>query len=162
MPDGAGLETTLLFDAVVSGKQSTGVSGDVVIYNTESTDSAVLINGLHVTPLSAAQVSNDRAMFCYDAWGTSLPDAEKNMEEWRMDNSERNASLLVERTCLFYLTQLCDTIIEEALEDCDQHQTRLLEWARHVVDLTSQGKHSICKAQWLEDSYDDLHAWIKA
>ena len=162
MPALAGLETTLSFDAVIGEKRGTGVSGDVVIYNENATHSAVQIDGLHVTPLSAAQVSNDRSMFCFDAWGTSLPDAEKGFKEWQLDTSGQAAWQLVERLCLFYLKQLHETVTEEEKEDCDEHQIRLLHWAKHVIEVTAHGKHPICKSEWLEDSFDALNDQMKS
>lgn len=162
LPQLAGLESTLSFDAYVSEKQGTGVSGDVVIYNETNTHSAVQIDGLHVTPLSAAQVSNDRQMFCFDAWGTSLPDAEKGFKEWQLEDSEQSAWQLIERVCLFYLRQLSETITDEEKEDCDKHQLRVLEWADHIIELTTQGKHPICKSEWLEDNFDELEEMIKS
>ena len=159
-PPGAGLGVSLPFDASLSASVADGISGDVDIYDESGTHAIVQVEGLHVTPLTTPTAVDDKQIFAETIWNVAEPDGEVGFKEWTLNDIEETGSLLVERTCLFYMKKLHDTITAKEREKCDWHQTRVLDWAAHVVQLTSEGRHPTCKKEWLNDTHDELHAQI--
>ncbi len=159
-PPGAGLGVSLPFDASLSASVADGISGDVDIYDESGTNAIVQVEGLHVTPLTTPTAIDDKQIFAETIWDVAEPDGEIGFKEWTLNDVEEAGSLLVERTCLFYMKKLHDTITSEEREKCDWHQTRVLNWAAYTVQLTSEGRHPTCKKEWLDDTHDELHAQI--
>ena len=159
-PPGAGLGISLPFDASLSASIADGILGDVDIYNESGVNAIVQVEGLHVTPLTMPTAADDRHVFAETVWDVAEPDGELGFKQWVLNDTEKTASLLVERTCLFYMKQLHDTITEEERQKCDWHQTRVLDWAAYTVQLTSEGRHPTCRKEWLNDTYDELHSQI--
>lgn len=159
-PPGAGLGVSLPFDASLSASVADGISGDVDIYDESGINAIVQVEGLHVTPLTTPTAVDDKQMFAETVWDVAEPDGEIGFKEWVLNDVEETGSLWVERTCLFYMKKLHDTITAEERGKCDWHQTRVLNWAAYTVQLTSEGRHPTCKKEWLNDTHDELHAQI--
>ena len=157
---GAGLGVSLPFDASLSASGADGISGDVDIYDESGVNAIVQIEGLHVTPLVTPTKDDDKQIFAETIWDVAEPDAEQDFQEWVLSDVEETGALLVERTCLFYMRELHDTITAEERKRCDWHQSRVLDWAAYTVRLTSEGRHPTCKQEWLKDTYDELQARI--
>ena len=159
-PLGGGLGISLPFDASLSASVADGISGDVDIYDESGTNAFVQVEGLHVTPLTTPTAVDDKQIFAETIWDVAEPDAKVGFKEWVLSDVEEEVSLLVERTCLFYMKKLHDTITAEEREKCDWHQTMVLNWAAYTVQLTSEARHPTCKKEWLNDTHDELHAQI--
>ncbi|KAF9632941.1 hypothetical protein BFW01_g3804 [Lasiodiplodia theobromae] len=155
------LELPLAFEADLA--LADGIRGDVVVRDGSSSknNTIVQIEGLHVSPLATPTAKDDRQLVAETLWGPLSLDLEGIYQPWVLTDDEAAASALCERTCLFYLRRLHETITPEERERCNWHQARVLEWAAHAVALAAAGQHPTCKKEWLDDSYEFIQAEVQ-
>lgn len=153
---GGGLNSEIPFDAFIVDSASYEIVSDVELYDETGTNCLLQIEGLHVSPLSAATAQTDRAMFAEMEVGRDTPDA-LAIAAARVEADPRAlAGLFPERCMLYYLKQVHETITPEQRQSCDEHRISILNWASHLVDVTSSGKHPHLRSDWLNDTMEEL------
>ena len=160
-PSNGGLGLTLPFDANLAVSKEAGICGDVQIYDSAGHNTVVQVESLEVTPLSAPTAKDDRQIFAKTVWGLAAPDAEIISSHWVLSEDDLMRSQLAERTCLFYLRNLCETIGEGERTGCNLQQARLLKWAEQTLRSTEEEQHPTCKREWLKDTRAEIHAQIE-
>lgn len=150
----SGVEVPLPFDAALARSDS-GISGDVDIYAEDGKNAIILVEGLHVTPLTQPTEADDRQTFAETVWDKADPDGALGWKEWTLTEEEYEGAALVERMCFYYLRKLHEAITAEERESCDWHQLCVLDWAAYVVGLAANGQHITCKKEWLNDDWSD-------
>ncbi|KAL9109110.1 MAG: hypothetical protein Q9227_006201 [Pyrenula ochraceoflavens] len=157
-PAGAALGADLPFDAEMMHSVSPGqFSGNLTIYEESGRHALVQGEGLHVSPVATPTKADDRPMFAETIWGLGEPNAELVYKEFVDSALQAHIGVLAERASLFYLHRLQQTITAEERKSCDEHRTRVLEWADHVISVTGQGMHPHLKKEYLKDTFEDLN-----
>lgn len=151
-----GVNTEIPFNAVTTNSESYEIVGDIELYEENGEHCILQIEGLHVSPLSAATHATDRPMFAEMTFDFDEPDALR-VEAKRADSDSRALlGLFPERCMLLYLKQVHDQITLEEREKCDEHRLSILDWAGYLVKITGTGQHPHLMKEWLNDTIDSL------
>jgi hybrid polyketide synthase / nonribosomal peptide synthetase ACE1 len=153
---GGGVNIKLPFDAAITDSESYEIVSDIEIYEETGRHCIIQVEGLHVSPLTAATTATDRPMFAETIFDIADPDVQLVKVEQAQADARALLGLFPERCMLFYLKQVHETITPKQREECDEHRISVLNWAVYLVEITSKGQHPHLKREWLEDTYEGL------
>ncbi|KAI9052675.1 hypothetical protein LZ554_004014 [Drepanopeziza brunnea f. sp. 'monogermtubi'] len=148
----------VLFDANLADSISNALCGDVYLYDLDTRKAICQIEGIEVKPLMPATAADDRLLFHELVWGTAEPDAALVYRSNGFSAAEIQKAEVLEKICLYYLKQLLDCVTATEQEETNWHGKRILAFASHVVQNTQAGKHASCRAEWLDDTWQDIQA----
>lgn len=144
------------FDAAIVDGVKGILCGDVTLYNLEDQNAMLQMEGIEVKPLMPATPADDRHLFHELAWGVAEPDAALVYRKTNFSEEEIHKAETLERTCLFYLRQLLDTVTAEERESSSWHGKKILDFANGVSGSTREGRHKSCRIEWLDDSLQEI------
>lgn len=149
----------------ILAKQDEGVhgfTGDLSIYDESGENCIIQCEGIRVEALARPTKASDRHLFGESTWSVAEPDVSICIQEMAETEAEKQLGDLTERGCFFYLNQLHQAITAEEREACDEHRQAVLNWAEHLVSLTSEGKHPHLKQEWMNDTEASLKPLLLA
>ena len=146
----------IIFDARLRGSTYDGLCGEITLYDSETQNTIIQIEGIEVKPLMPATATDDRLMFHELVWATAEPDAVSVCRETPFLEAATKKAETLEILCLYYLQQLDEEITLEERQRCDWHRTRILDYMAHILGDTRAGRHPTCKANWLKHSAEDI------
>ncbi|KAK7952854.1 Male sterility- NAD-binding [Apiospora saccharicola] len=145
------LGTTLNFHASVSIEPGTHkVAGDVDVFDGEG-KAMLVIEGLHVTPVTQVTAKDDTEKMSEVVWGAEKPDLTQGLAKF-WEQSIPVQDPLAERVAFFYLKNLEATFPAAEREELEWHQRKYLGWVTSVIDEVAMGTHSTIHKEWLQDS----------
>ncbi|KAI1371141.1 putative polyketide synthase [Hypoxylon crocopeplum] len=156
------LSVELPFDASVTiDPSSHEVAGDVDVFDSEG-NAVILIEGLHVTPVTQVTSKDDTQKMTETVWGPEQPDATRGFSEfWKTVPNHLEDAHFLERTCFFYMKRLNDAITTEEREELEWHPKKYLSWVASVIEEVSAGTHSTIKKEWLNDTPEQMEAFVE-
>lgn len=146
----------LEFESSLSESQNDNLCGDVTLFDSQSRNTVMQIEGIEVKPLMPATAADDRHLFHELVWGVAEPDAELVYRKTPFSENEIRKAEVLEMMCLFYLKQLLDSITDEERANATWHGQRILDFATDVLDQTKAGTHKTCKVGWLSLSREAI------
>ncbi|KAI2618232.1 putative polyketide synthase [Hypoxylon sp. NC1633] len=151
------LQVDLPFDASVSIDPATHeVAGDVDVFDAEG-NAVLLIEGLHVTPVTQVTDKDDTQKMSESIWGAEKPNAARDFTEfWKAVPNYLEEAHSLERACFFYMKQLHDTITADELEELDWHPKKYATWVSSVIEEVRAGTHATIKKEWLDDTPEQV------
>lgn len=151
---GAALGIELPFDSNLAAAPTgfRGFTGDVAIYDESGKHCLVSVERLSVSPLAQPTKADDRPIFGETAWMEAEPNCGIGFQEWVETDVQKRLGAIIDRSCFFYLKQMYQTITPAEREACDFHRKAVINWAEHLVDLTSRGVHPHLKKEWMDDT----------
>ncbi|KAK8119984.1 hybrid NRPS/PKS enzyme [Apiospora kogelbergensis] len=147
------LGTTLNFNASVSIEPGTHkVAGDVDVFDGEG-KAMLVIEGLHVTPVTQVTAKDDTQKMSEIVWGAEKPDLTQGLAKF-WEESVPVQDLLAERVAFFYLKHLEALFPASEREELGWHQKKYLSWVTSLIDEVAIGTHpTVCK-EWLLDTQE--------
>ncbi|KAH8656641.1 putative polyketide synthase [Tricladium varicosporioides] len=133
-----------------------GFTGDLSIYDESGEHCFIQCEGVRVEALARPTKASDRHLFGESTWSVAEPDTSLCFKETIETEAERELGVLIERACFFYLKRVYQSITPEEREKCDEHQSAVVNWAEHLVSLTSKGEHPHLKQEWMADTNESL------
>ncbi len=146
----------VLFDAALADSASDTLCGDVTLYDIEDGNAIAQIEGIEVKPLMPATAADDSLLFHELVWAAADPDAALVYRKTPFSPAEILKAETLEKMCLFYLRQLIDSVNLTQREETSWHGKRILAFAEHVLKQTTEGTHKSCKAEWLQNTWEDV------
>ena len=155
---GAALGIELPFDSGLAKAPAgfRGFTGDVAIYDESGKHCLVSVERLSVSPLAQPTKADDRPIFGETAWMEAEPNCAIGFREWVETDVQKRLGAIIDRSCFFYLKQMYQTITPAEREACDFHRKAVINWAEHLVDLTSRGVHPHLKKEWMDDTEETI------
>ncbi|KAI0839672.1 putative polyketide synthase [Hypoxylon sp. FL0890] len=147
------LGTDLPFDASVQIDPATHeVAGDIDVFD-ENGNALLLIEGLHVTPVTQVTASADTQKMTETVWGPEGVNAARDFTEfWKAGPNWSEDAHFFERACFYYMKKLHDTITPEEREEVEWHPKKYLAWVASVIEQVAAGEHATIKKEWLDDT----------
>lgn len=157
-PSNGGLGSEVPANSVLAkqAEDMHGFTGDLSMYDQSGEHCYIQCEGIRVEALERPTKESDRHVFGEATWSVVEPDATIGFHEPAETDSAKSLGVLIERACFYYLKQLHQTITPKERETCDEHRMAVLNWAEHLVSLTSQGEHPHLKAEWMKDTQESL------
>ncbi|KAL2819623.1 lovastatin nonaketide synthase [Aspergillus cavernicola] len=143
------------FDATLAKTSETGATGDVSIY-TEHGDGFLQVESVSSVPFTKATSADDRNIFSEEIWALADPDGTAVVTEQQATPEEIERAYACERASYFYLKRVREEISALEERNAALHHQRLLAWASHFVAEVNSGKRRYCKAEWANDTEDDI------
>lgn len=146
--------TSLDFEAAVTRTGPDSLVGDVELYTATNGPGAVFFEGVHVSPLSPPFAADDPPVFWIQRWTPLKLDANRSNSqltpEWmaRLEVYEHRAFLV--------LQDLLEQITPSLRAGFDWHRERVVAWIEHLVEEARDGRHAVCKTEWLSERLADL------
>ncbi|KAI1446155.1 putative polyketide synthase [Annulohypoxylon stygium] len=149
------LGTDLPFDASVTiDPASHEVAGDIDVFDSEG-NALLLIEGLHVTPVTQVTASADTQKMTETVWSVEKPDAARKFTEfWKAGANWTEDAEFFERACFYYMKNLYNSITTEEREELAWHPKKYLAWVGSVIEKVEAGTHATIKKEWLNDTAD--------
>ncbi|KAL5357558.1 putative hybrid PKS/NRPS enzyme EqiS-like protein, partial [Aspergillus floccosus] len=142
---------TMFFDGTLPNALE---NGDVTIY-TSAGDAFIQVESVASVPFKKATKADDRNIFSEEVWAASNPDANSVVIE-RATSYELGRADACERASRFYMRRLTAVITASEQHNAAPHHKRLLAWAAHLVTEFSCGTQSRYKAEWANDTEEDI------
>jgi acyl transferase domain-containing protein len=117
----------------------------------------VQVEGLTLTPMSAAEPANDRKIYYQTVWED---DISNSLQLQSIENGyERKGSLddtelpeLLERLSHIYLREIFASVSPEKITTFEWYHQRFFEYMKDLFTCIDQGRHPIIKQQWTRDT----------
>nr|QEE83322.1 polyketide synthase 12778 [Alternaria oxytropis] len=145
--------TTVSGEVIDTG--SFGFVGDVDICSGNNT--AIQIQGVHVSPFTSASVADDENMFARMHW------AKMNLESGDIAEStdsptkeQRDLCLAAERMAVYYMRKFDVEIPDDHPARSDPTYGHYLNLCRHVTGLVEKGEHKYASKEWKNDTLEDV------
>ncbi|KAK4096250.1 putative polyketide synthase [Parathielavia hyrcaniae] len=148
-----GMGRTVTFEARLTNYSPGNIQGDAALFD-GSGHCAIQMEGVRVSPLAAPSPSDDRLLFSETAWGPLVPDMDISPSYEARAPEARRISELKEKVVLLYMCRIRQTLAPEHVDALNWHGKKIVDWFDHVLDLTRNGKHPVCKSEWLQESLD--------
>ncbi|PYH98773.1 ketoacyl-synt-domain-containing protein [Aspergillus ellipticus CBS 707.79] len=140
----------LVIETLLHDVNPNGATGDISTFDIDG-HGVYQIEGFHVAPLTLPE---DRAIFSEVVWGPLLP---QTIQSDMYEDFELQKDLyLAERCALLYIRDARNCISSEEHKHLDSYRSRIVAWMDRVLSMTSDGIHSICRPEWLEDNMEDI------
>ncbi|KAI1102905.1 putative polyketide synthase [Jackrogersella minutella] len=147
------LRTDLPFDASVTiDPASHEVAGDIDVFD-ESGNALLLIEGLHVTPVTQVTAKADTQKMTETVWALDKPNAARDFTEfWKAGPNWTEDAEFFERACFYYMKKLHESITAEERDEVAWHPKKYLAWVASVIEQVAAGTHATIKKEWLNDT----------
>jgi hybrid polyketide synthase/nonribosomal peptide synthetase ACE1 len=145
---------TMPFYSTVTDARFAELSGDVDIFSTDGKHTLVQLEGLHTTPLSPLTPANDVPFFTEVIWDVDGPTGTEATTE--LTSQDHVLGLDLERIAHFYFKKLYSSISRSERAKAAWNHVHLLSYAQHCISSVASGKHKIAKAEWANDTLDDI------
>lgn len=146
-------KSTISFDSASTSRDSTGFVGDVSLYDTESPNAAVQVEGMKAVPFAPATAADDKKFFSQMVWKTDTPDGDSVAWDDEVTDKESQLAYVLERIATFY-TRKFEQLLSQDVGPFAHYQ----KWVQHINDLQKTGKHMYANREWLNDTWEDIMA----
>lgn len=146
------------FESVQPDKQSSALVGDADIFDVESDQPLIQIEGLSCVSLSPATAGNDKHIFSKIVWDGSSPDARTIVTPSALDFAANNRDIsdLLERVAFFWLKNLETEIPHAHPSRSDGKLKGLFTFASHIATRIGEGRLLFWREEWNSDSLDTI------
>lgn len=139
---------------------TTGVDGDVDIFDEAGTDTLIQLEGLQTKPLASATPEDDVPLFLETKWGLETPSMQAALSQ-RPDMSHRSQLCFdIERVAFFYLRHLAIESSQTDRQAAATHHQRLFEYIDHTITEVQSGKAKFARTEWMQDTIEETRALI--
>ncbi|KAL5052317.1 hypothetical protein BDW71DRAFT_202434 [Aspergillus fruticulosus] len=148
--------TDMVVDAVLAGRQSAGILGDVSLYTANSTHAAVQLDGVELVPLGATTAGSDRKVFSKYHWVPTRLDGNLAAADTVVGKHHEDILMALERISTYYLRQFDLQVPEDSPLRTTSPTSHYLRYARHITSLVESGKHRWARKEWLRDTKEEM------
>ena len=144
--------TRVLMESFITENKGSQIVGDVEVYNEQTGQLNLQIEGLSCMSLDRPSAANDNEIYAQTVWKADVSSGITAMH-W-----EGTAELLdlCERLCYSYLRQINAAVAPQALQSQDGKYQYLFEWISELFPIVESGQHPTIREEW---SFDDPH-WL--
>ncbi|PLB48173.1 hypothetical protein P170DRAFT_410869 [Aspergillus steynii IBT 23096] len=154
-PAAAKLDSELPFEATLTSVGRDGAVGDAALFDAVG-HGLMQMEKIVVTPLMRATAADDQKRFFGEQWSPLLPDISAFSPY--LTDSEADRCTIAEQSALVYMREVQAQLTPEDRAQLDWHGGRVVAWIDHVLALTRQGKHPVCRQEWLDLPLDETTA----
>ncbi|KAL4993865.1 hypothetical protein BDV10DRAFT_189556 [Aspergillus recurvatus] len=142
--------------------QSSGVSvrGNVDIRGKDGHNTMIQVEGLTLVPFSPATPAEDRILYSSTEWGVATPNCADIMGDDDPSSEELEVATLCERLGYYYLRKLKCDVTDDEWASSQWHHQCLQIYMDHILARAANGEHPHLKAEWAEDTFDQLKAML--
>ncbi|KAI0599583.1 hypothetical protein F4775DRAFT_600111 [Biscogniauxia sp. FL1348] len=133
-----------------------GLLGDVDIFGSHTSHSAIQIQGVKAVPFAAATAADDETIFSRFHWGSLLADGEEMARDDLVTKEQHELALAAERTAGYYMRKFDRELDPNHPARSDPTFSAYLNFGRHMINLTDTRRHRYAKKEWAKDTKDDL------
>ena len=150
-------ECQITIDAFVTNNTVSKIVADLDMYNTETGQPKIQVEGLACTSLERSTASNDFELYTKTVWrpdvSSGIPDLGTAIEE---ESAELSLVDLCERLAYMYLRHLNSAVSRKEIQSFAWSHQRIFEFIDHLFPIIEHGQHPTIRKEW---SADDP-AWL--
>ena len=148
------LERQIAIESFIVRNEGSEIVGDIEMYDAETSEATIHVEGLRCTSLDRPRFSNDIELYSQNVWKTDIsskaPDLESDHKTLLPD---LDLVQLCERLSLMYLRQIHAAMSGQNISSYGLNQQRIFEWADRLLPVVQSGQHPTIAESWSsEDS----------
>ncbi|KAI1746169.1 beta-ketoacyl synthase domain-containing protein [Xylaria scruposa] len=149
---------TAPFTSMSTNDAGSGILGDVNIYNVDSQQTVIQLEGMRAVPFSEATADDDKMIFSHTVWRSLNPSGEEAAFDDEITQEDKDFAYALERLSTYY-TRLFDRELEADHPARSQRPfSDYLNFCKYMNTLQKNGKHVYAKKEWIDDTADDISA----
>lgn len=146
-------ERTLTIESFITENKGSQIVADVELYNAETGELNVQVEGIACTSLDGPRASNDNEIYAQTVWKA---DVSTSIVKLPVDHAALSTKLelidLCERLAYMYLRQLNASVSREEIPGFAWNHQRIFEWIDRLFPIIQSGQHATVPEIW---SFDD-------
>ncbi|KAF4630056.1 hypothetical protein G7Y89_g8079 [Cudoniella acicularis] len=151
-----GREGALSFTCVLNKRSATGVTGDICMYESNSENTILQIQGVDVVPFAPSTAEHDRPLFSRMDWGLATVDGDAAAADDQTAAEEYQFASIAERTAFWYMNSTLAEVSDAEWAQSEWHYAHLLHYFTDTISKIQSGEPQLGKSEWLEDTWEDI------
>jgi len=148
-------------DSFITSATAQKICGDVEIYDGQSAEMIVQVEGLNCTMLGRPSAADDRELFASTVWdmdiGSGISSAAAEIEDKAEDLQLVD---LCERLSYFYLRELNSTVVRNERSGMIWHHQSIFDFIDYLFPIIESGQHPTIRAAWTNDTPEWLESQV--
>lgn len=138
---------------------TSGIQGDVDIFDTNKQISLIQVEGVKVVAFAEGTGQQDHQIFSEHIWDVAFPDAELAMAKDRATADDYELARSLERVSLYYLKVLESEFALEQRKHLEEwHHEALFDFTKFVLTRFREGRQPYAEKEWLRDTWKQIEA----
>lgn len=138
---------------------TTGIQGDVDIFDVNKQISLIQVEGVKVVAFAEGTGQQDHQIFSEHIWDVAFPDAELAMATNRATADDYELAHSLERVSLYYLKVLESEFALERRKHLEEwHHEALFDFTKFVLTRLREGRQPYAEKEWLRDTWKQIEA----
>ncbi|KAI1080997.1 polyketide synthase [Whalleya microplaca] len=135
-----------------------GFVGDVDIYGSNNSHTAIQIQGLKVIPLAAATAADDEKLFSRSHWASINADGDDIAKDYQVTQGQHELALAMERMAFYYMRKFERGLPADHPARSDSAFSSYLRLGQHMIELAETGRHRYAEKEWATDTLEVIQS----